>query len=82
VTYRVEFGPRALRQLNRFPADGLDELVPVMADVTQYPDDPLRTRPLAGSGARQAIFGGVGLVTYEIDEAHQIVMVTDMTWAG
>jgi hypothetical protein len=82
VTYRVQFGPRALRQLNGFPADGLDALVSVMADVTRYPDDPLRTRPLAGSGARRAVFGGVGLVTYTIDEARQLVMVTDVTWAG
>jgi len=63
VTYRVVFRPRALVQLNRFPADGLDALVSTMADVTQYPDDPLRTRPLAGPRARQAVLGDVGLVT-------------------
>jgi len=33
-------------------------------------------------GERQAVFGGAGLVTYEIDEARQVVAVTDVTWAG
>jgi hypothetical protein len=60
VTYRVEFQPSALRQLNGFPGGALD------------------SRPTE----RQAVFGGVGLVTYEIDQARQVVAVTDVTWAG
>jgi hypothetical protein len=83
VTYRVEFEPPALRQLNGFPGDALDALVPSMADVAQYPGDPLRTVPVPSRpGERQAVFGGVGLVTYAIDEARQVVTVTDVTWAG
>jgi len=72
VTYRVEFGPRAQRQLHRFPADGFDALVSVMADVTRYPDDPLRTRPGGEPGERWADFGGAGMVAYTIDEARQV----------
>jgi len=53
-----------------------------MAGVTDYPDDPLRTFPGRRPGERQAVFGGVGLVTYEIDEPEQLVIVTDITWAG
>jgi hypothetical protein len=82
VTYRIEFQPQALRQLNGFPGDALDALVPVMADVTLYPDDPLRTYPAGHPGERWAPFGGAGMVTWEIDEARQVVMVTDVTWAG
>jgi hypothetical protein len=83
VPDRVEFQPAALRQLNGFPGAALDALVSAMADVTQYPDDPLRTVPVPSRpDERQAIFVGFGLVTYEIDEARQLVAVTDVTWAG
>jgi hypothetical protein len=82
VTYRVQFEPPALRQLHRFPADALDALVPVMTDVAQHPDDPLRTRPGAKQDERWAEFGGAGMVTWEIDEARQLVRVTDVTWVG
>lgn len=82
MTYRIQFELPARRQLNGFPGDALDALVPVMADVSQYPDDPLRTHPATRPGQRRAVFGGAGLVTYEIDEAQQVVLVTDVTWAG
>jgi hypothetical protein len=58
VTYRIQFEPPALRQLNGFPGDALDALVPVMADVSLHPDDPLRTRPGAKPDERWAEFGG------------------------
>jgi hypothetical protein len=64
VTYRIQFEPPALRQLNGFPGDALDALVPVMADVSLYPDDPLRTRPGAKPDERWAEFGGAGMVTW------------------
>ena len=82
MTYRIQFEPPALRQLNGFPGDALDALVSVMADVTLYPDDPLRTIPTYMPGVRRADFGVAGMVTYEIDEARQVVAVTDVTWAG
>jgi hypothetical protein len=67
MTYRIQFEAPALRQLHHFPGDALDALVPAMADVALYPDDPLRTHPATGPGERRAVFGGFGLVTYEID---------------
>lgn len=83
MTYRIEFQPSVLRQLNGFPGDALDGLVSAMADVMQYPDDPLRTVPVPFQpGERQAVFGRGGLVTYAIDEARRVVAVTDVTWAG
>lgn len=83
MTYRIQFEPAALRQLRGFPADAMDALVPVMADVALYPGDPLRTIPAPGlPGQRQAVFGATGLVTYAIDEGRQAVWITDITWAG
>jgi hypothetical protein len=65
VPYRVEFQPAALRQLNGFPGVALDALVSAMADVTQYPDDPLRTvgrvsRVPAHDDGLSASSGGAG----------------------
>ena len=31
---------------------------------------------------RRAEFGGLGLVTYEIDDARRTVTLTDVTWTG
>jgi hypothetical protein len=82
VRYRFRFEPPVLVQLNRFPAEALDGLISVMADITMYPDDPLRTRPGTRPGERWAEFGDAGMITWEIDEAAQMVTVTDVTWAG
>jgi hypothetical protein len=83
VTYRPELRPRVLRQLNGFPADALDALVSVMAAVTMDPDDPLRTHPTPRPRERWAVLGeGAGFVAYTIDEARQLVIVTDVMWVG
>ncbi len=82
MRYQFRFEPPVLRQLNRFPADALDGLISVMADITTYPDDPLWTWRGGKPDERRAEFGGAGLVTYEIDEAAREVIVTDVTWTG
>jgi hypothetical protein len=50
VTYRAELGDRALKQMHGLPSPAFDSLVEAMAEVIDYPDDPLRTffdeRPL------------------------------------
>lgn len=82
MTYRVELSKRALGQLGGFPDAALDALVVTMAEVTEYPDDPLRTFPTSDPYIRRAEFGGAGLVTYMIDDANATVTVVDVTWAG
>lgn len=53
-----------------------------MAAVIEYPDDPLRTFPTSDPYVRRAEFGGARLVTYAIEDARQIVTLTDVTWTG
>jgi hypothetical protein len=69
-------------QLSDFPAKAFDALVEAMARVVEYPDDPMRTFPTSDPYARRTGFGVAGLVTYAIDDAHQTVTLTDVTWAG
>jgi hypothetical protein len=53
-----------------------------MAAVVEYPDDPMRTLPTGDPYVRRVEFGGLGLVTFEIDEARRTVTLTDVTWTG
>jgi hypothetical protein len=47
VTYRVELSGRALKQIQGLPDRAFDSLIEAVADVADYPDDPLRTFPSA-----------------------------------
>jgi hypothetical protein len=68
--------------LGNFPAQAFDALIAVMAAVVEYPDDPIRTLPTSDPYVRRAEFGGLGLVTYVIDDARRMVTLTDVTWTG
>jgi len=56
VTYRAELSGRALKQMHGLPSPAFDSLIEAMADVIDYPDDPLRTFPTSdpahGGGCR------------------------------
>jgi mRNA-degrading endonuclease RelE of RelBE toxin-antitoxin system len=82
VTYRAELSDRALEQLGDFPAKAFDALIATMSAVVEYPDDPIRTFPTSDPYVRRAEFGGVGLVTYVIDDGRRTVTLTDVTWTG
>ena len=45
MTYRAELSARALKQMQGLPGSAFDSLIQVMADVIDYPDDPLGTFP-------------------------------------
>ncbi|HEV2371640.1 MAG TPA: hypothetical protein VGS19_05660 [Streptosporangiaceae bacterium] len=82
MTYRAELSNRVLGQLGDFPAHALDALITAMAAVVEYPDDPLRTFPTSDPYVRRAEFGGLGLVTYVVNDADKTVTLTDVTWTG
>lgn len=82
MTFRVDLSSRALGQVGGLPDAALDALVVTMAEVTGYPDDPLRTFPASDPYVRRAEFGAAGLVTYLIDDGSETVTIVDVTWAG
>jgi hypothetical protein len=53
-----------------------------MAEVIDYPDDPLRTFPTGDPYVRRAEFGDAGLITYLINDVTSKVIILDITWAG
>jgi hypothetical protein len=53
-----------------------------MAEVVDYPDDPLRTFATSDPYIRRVQFGEAGLVTYLVDDGAQMVVIFDITWVG
>ena len=82
MTYRAELSARALKQMQGLPGAAFDSLIQVMADVIDYPDDPLGTFPTGDPYIRRAEFGGAGLITYLINDGAGAVIILDVTWAG
>ncbi len=82
MTYRAILSRRVLGQLAGFPVKAFDALIATMADVIEYPEDPMRTFPTDDPYLRRAEFGELGLVTYLISDARQTVTLTDVTWTG
>jgi hypothetical protein len=82
VTYRAELSGRALKQMHGLPSSAFDRLIETMAEVIDYPDDPLRTFPTGDPYVRRVEFGDAGLITYLINDAIGLVIILDITWAG
>jgi hypothetical protein len=82
VTYRAELSGRALKQVRGLPGPAFDNLIEAMAEVINYPDDPLRTFPTSDPYIRRVEFGDAGLITYLINDGASVVIILDITWAG
>ena len=82
MTYRAELSGRALKQMHGLSGPAFDSLIEVMAEVIDYPDDPLRTFPTSDPYVRRVEFGDAGLITYLINDGASVVIILDITWAG
>jgi hypothetical protein len=82
VTYRAELSGRALKQMHGLPGPAFDSLIEAMAEIIDYPDDPLRTFPTSDPCIRRVEFGDVGLITYLINDGASKVITLDITWVG
>jgi len=82
VTYRAELSGRALKQMHGLPDRAFDSLIETMAEVIDYPDDPLRTFPTSDPYVRRVEFGDAGLITYLINDGASVIIILDITWAG
>lgn len=82
MPYRVIPGDRARAKLGGFPPHAFDALIQTLADVASYPYDPLRTYPTKDPQIRWAIYGEWGFVEYHIDDAAELVTLTDLSWTG
>lgn len=53
-----------------------------MAEVSDYPDDPLRTFATSDPYVRRIEFGDADLLTYLINDGNRVIIILDITWAG
>ena len=82
MTYRAELSGRALKQMHGLPGPAFDSLIETMAQVIDYPGDPLRTFPTSDPYIRRVEFGDAGLITYLINDGASLIIILDITWAG
>jgi hypothetical protein len=68
--------------MHGLPIPAFDRLIEAMAELIDYPDDPLRTFPTSDPNVRRVEFGDAGLITYLINDAVALVIILDVTWAG
>jgi hypothetical protein len=68
--------------MHGLPSRAFDRLIEAMAEVIDYPDDPLRTFPTSDPYVRRVEFGDAGLITYLINDGARVVIILDITWAG
>ncbi|MFC0862271.1 type II toxin-antitoxin system RelE/ParE family toxin [Sphaerimonospora cavernae] len=81
MKYRINYHASASSQVPGLPEDAFLALVRTLITVGDDPwstgipdpDDP---------DYRQAVFGGLGLVLYYVDDTAGVVNVYDVTWAG
>jgi hypothetical protein len=73
---------RALKQIHGLPSPVFDSLIEAMAEVSDYPDDPLRTFATSDPYVRRIEFGDAGLLTYLINDGTRVIIILDITWAG
>jgi hypothetical protein len=66
--------------MHGLPGSAFDSLIEAMAEVIDYPDDPLRTFPTRDPYVRRVEFGDLGLVTYLINDATRTVIILGITW--
>jgi hypothetical protein len=64
------------------PSPAFDRLIETLAEVIDYPNDPLRTFPTSDPYVRRVESGDAGLITYLINDGARLVIVLDITWVG
>ena len=68
--------------MHGLPGPAFDSLIEAMAEVIDYPADPLRTFPTSDPYVRRVEFGDAGLITYLINDRTSKVIILDISWAG
>lgn len=81
MSYRVEFHASALAQLDGLPPEAFDALVDQVVKLVDAPWDAQALSPDEPQ-FRQGQFGGLGLLSFFVDDREQVLRIFDVTWAG
>lgn len=77
----MEFHASALAQLHGLPSPAFDGLVERAAKLVGAPWDSQPLEP-GNAAFRQCTFGAFGLLSYYVDESHEVIRIYNVTWAG
>ena len=81
MSYRVEFHASALAQLQGLPSSAFDALVERVGKLVGAPWETQildRDEP----SFRQCTFGGLGLLSFHVDDDREQIRIFDVTWVG
>ena len=81
MSYRVEFHASALAQLHGLPPSAFDALVERVGKLVGAPWESL-SLDRDESAFRQCIFGGLGLLSFHVDDDRELIRIFDVTWVG
>jgi hypothetical protein len=83
VSYGVRFESAALSQLNGLPAAAFNALLERVVDLVDEPWDAAVMPPGDDPAYRLVMFGaGYGLLSFQADDASEIIRIFDITWIG
>lgn len=83
MSYRAEFDGNALVQLNGLPKAAFDALVERVAVLVLEPWDAAVVPPANDPAFRRTLCGaGYGLLSFQLDEAAQVIRIYDILWVG
>lgn len=81
MTYRVEFHVAALAQLEGLPGSAFDAIVERAVKLSMSPWDAMALTPEQPE-FRQTTFGAFGVMSFYVDDGHNLIRIFDVTWAG
>jgi hypothetical protein len=77
----VEFHASALGQLQGLPSQAFDALVERVSKLAGAPWDS-QSLDRDETAFRQCVFGGLGLLSFHVDDSDELIRIFDVTWAG
>ncbi|GAA2821483.1 hypothetical protein GCM10010522_43920 [Kribbella solani] len=81
MSYRVEFHASALAQLQGLPSSAFDALVERVSKLVGAPWET-QTLDRDEPSFRQCTFGGLGLLSFHVDDDREQIRIFDVTWVG
>ncbi|GLW22932.1 hypothetical protein DI270_017320 [Microbispora triticiradicis] len=81
MKYRINYHASASSLIPGLPEEAFRALIDTLLKVGDDPWEMGIPEPVDPQ-CRQAVFGGVGLVFYYVDDDAQMVTVYDIAWAG
>lgn len=83
MSYQIQFDGDALIQLRGFPTDAFEALLARVVELVDAPWDATVMPPGRDPAFRRTVFGnGLGLLTFYVDDAAELIRIFSIIWIG